>query len=77
MRPTGTPLREITMADFDLVFDTGARATLFLMQAAYPILTAAGGASVVNFGSGSGTDGQESFDAYAGSNVDGGMGTFR
>ncbi len=57
---------EITQDDFDLVFDTGARATFFLMQAAYPILKAAGGGSIVNFGSGSGTGGQKTFGAYAG-----------
>ncbi|AQT82580.1 oxidoreductase [Mycolicibacterium litorale] len=60
------PFGEITMDDFDLVFDTGPRATFFLMQAAYPILKAAGGGSIVNFGSGSGTGGQKTFGAYAG-----------
>lgn len=57
---------DITMDDFDLVFDTGPRATLFLMQAAYPILKAGGGGSIVNLGSGSGTGGQVAFGAYAG-----------
>ena len=57
---------DITMADFDLVFDTGPRATLFLMQAAYPVLKAGGGGSIVNLGSGSGTGGQVAFGAYAG-----------
>jgi len=59
------PFTEITMADFDLVYDTGPRATFFLMQAAYPFLKADGGGSIVNFGSGSGTGGQQSFGAYA------------
>ncbi|WP_445166847.1 SDR family NAD(P)-dependent oxidoreductase [Mycolicibacterium sp. Dal123E01] len=58
---------DITQDDFDLVFDTGPRATLFLMQAAYPALKAAGGGSIVNFGSGAGTGGQKTFGAYAGS----------
>ncbi|OYN76900.1 SDR family NAD(P)-dependent oxidoreductase [Mycolicibacterium sphagni] len=57
---------DITLDDFDLVFDTGPRATFFLMQAAYPALKAAGGGSIVNFGSGSGTAGQKTFGAYAG-----------
>lgn len=61
------PFTDITHNDFDLVFDTGPRATLFLMQAAYPVLKAAGGGSIVNFGSGAGTSGQKSFGAYAGS----------
>ncbi|GAY17887.1 SDR family NAD(P)-dependent oxidoreductase [Mycobacterium sp. shizuoka-1] len=60
-------LTDITLDDFDLVFDTGPRATLFLMQAAYPILKAAGGGSIMNFGSGAGTGGQKTFGAYAGS----------
>jgi NAD(P)-dependent dehydrogenase (short-subunit alcohol dehydrogenase family) len=58
---------DITNEDFDLVFDTGPRATLFLMQAAYPVLKAGGGGSIVNFGSGAGTAGQKTFGAYAGS----------
>jgi NAD(P)-dependent dehydrogenase (short-subunit alcohol dehydrogenase family) len=60
------PFTEITMTDYDLVFDIGPRATFFLMQAAYPVLKAGGGGSIVNFGSGSGTGGQKSFGAYAG-----------
>jgi len=59
------PFADITMADFDLAYDTGPRATFFLMQAAYPVLKAAGGGSVVNFGSGSGTEGKQLFGAYA------------
>jgi NAD(P)-dependent dehydrogenase (short-subunit alcohol dehydrogenase family) len=57
---------DLTMDDFDLVFDTGPRATLFLMQAAYPVLKAGGGGSIVNLGSASGTGGQVAFGAYAG-----------
>ena len=37
------------------------------MQAACPVLKAAGGGSIVNFGSGAGTSGQKTFGAYAGS----------
>lgn len=61
------PFTDITQDDFDLVFDTGPRATLFLMQAAYPVLKACGGGTIVNFGSGTGTAGQKMFGAYAGS----------
>jgi NAD(P)-dependent dehydrogenase (short-subunit alcohol dehydrogenase family) len=59
------PLPDITLDDFDLVFDTGPRATFFLMQAANPVLKAGGGGSIVNLGSGSGTGGQKHFGAYA------------
>ena len=59
------PFADITMADYDLVFDIGPRATFFLMQAAHPVLKAAGGGSIVNLGSGSGTGGQTWFGAYA------------
>ncbi|MCX2934933.1 SDR family NAD(P)-dependent oxidoreductase [Mycobacterium sp. CVI_P3] len=59
------PFPDITVDDFDLVFDTGPRATFFLMQAAYPLLKAAGGGSIVNLGSGSGTGGQTQWGAYA------------
>lgn len=59
------PFAEITMADFDLAHDTGPRATFFLMQAAYPLLKAAGGGSIVNLGSGTGTEGKLFFGAYA------------
>ena len=56
---------DITQEDFNLVYDVGPRATFFLMQAVYPILQAAGGGSIVNFGSGSGTVGEPMFGAYA------------
>ncbi len=59
------PFTEITMADYDLAYDTGPRATFFLMQAAYPALKAAGGGSIVNLGSGTGTEGKPFFGAYA------------
>lgn len=60
------PFSDITMEDYDLVFDIGPRATFFLMQAAYPLLKTSGRGSVINLGSGSGTGGQTWFGAYAG-----------
>ncbi|GAB7069822.1 SDR family oxidoreductase [Mycobacterium hodleri] len=59
-------LADITADDYDLVFDVGPRATFFLMQAAHPVMKAAGAGVVVNLGSGSGTGGQSQFAAYAG-----------
>jgi NAD(P)-dependent dehydrogenase (short-subunit alcohol dehydrogenase family) len=65
---TNEPKRftELTVEDFALVSDVGPRATLLLMQAAYPALRDAGGGSIVNLGSGSGTAGKAKFGAYAG-----------
>lgn len=65
---TNEPKRftEITTEDFALVSDVGPRATLLLMQAAYPALLEAGGGSVVNLGSGTGTAGESNWAAYAG-----------
>ncbi|WNG87447.1 SDR family NAD(P)-dependent oxidoreductase [Mycobacterium sp. ITM-2016-00317] len=60
------PFQDITREDYDLVFDTGPRATFELMQAAYPTLAGNGGGSIVNLGSGSGTLGKPKFGAYAG-----------
>lgn len=51
-------------ASWDLVFDTGPKATFRLMRAAFPHLVAAGGGAVVNFGSSAGTEGEIGFAAY-------------
>lgn len=59
------PFTEITEVDYDLVFDTGPRATFRLMQAVYPTMAVAGGGVIVNLGSGSGTAGLPKFGAYA------------
>jgi NAD(P)-dependent dehydrogenase (short-subunit alcohol dehydrogenase family) len=59
------PFVDIEGADFDLVYDTGPRATFRLMQAVRPALTATGGGAVVNLGSASGTAGEPNFGAYA------------
>ncbi len=58
------PFQEITREDYDLVFDVGARATFELMQAVYPVFVGNGGGSIVNLGSGSGTQGLPMFGAY-------------
>ena len=59
------PFVDITLDDYDLVFETASRATFFLMQAVHPAMAAAGGGVIVNLGSGSGTGGQARFGAYA------------
>ncbi len=59
------PLVEHSDEDYDLVFETGPRATFRLMKAAYPQLVAAGGGAVVNLGSSAGTEGQAGWATYA------------
>jgi len=64
---TNEPKRmvDVVIDDYDLVFDTGPRATFFLMQAVHPTMAEAGGGVIVNLGSGSGTGGSPRFVAYA------------
>ncbi|RXZ68059.1 SDR family NAD(P)-dependent oxidoreductase [Agromyces albus] len=59
-----SPFASQSADDFDLASDTGPRATFLLMKAAYPHLVAAGGGSIVNFGSGAGSAGEPGFAAY-------------
>jgi NAD(P)-dependent dehydrogenase (short-subunit alcohol dehydrogenase family) len=58
------PFHEQNDDHFDLVFDTGPRATFRLMRAAFPHFVAAGGGSVINFGSSAGTEGEAGFATY-------------
>jgi NAD(P)-dependent dehydrogenase (short-subunit alcohol dehydrogenase family) len=58
------PLVEHSDDDYDLVFDTGPRATFRLMKAAYPHLVTAGGGAVINLGSSAGTEGQAGWATY-------------
>jgi NAD(P)-dependent dehydrogenase (short-subunit alcohol dehydrogenase family) len=48
---------DITTGDLALGYDVGPRATFLLMQAVYPLMVEAGGGSIVNLGSGTGTGG--------------------
>ena len=59
------PLEEQTEDDWNLAMDTGLYATRNFMLAALPELKRAGGASVVNFGSGAGLNGQPNQASYA------------
>lgn len=58
------PFMELTAQMWELSFDTGLRATINFMRAAYPELKKTSG-SVVNFGSGAGLEGQQTQAAYA------------
>ena len=57
------PFAEHTDEHYELVFDTGPRATFRLMRAAFPLLKEDGGA-VINLGSSAGTEGEIGFAAY-------------
>jgi NAD(P)-dependent dehydrogenase (short-subunit alcohol dehydrogenase family) len=59
------PFAEQTDADWALAMDTGLYATRNFMLAAEPELRRSGNASVVNFGSGAGLDGQPNQASYA------------
>ncbi|NKY60507.1 SDR family NAD(P)-dependent oxidoreductase [Nocardia flavorosea] len=59
------PIEEITDADVELSWRSGAMGTLYAMQAALPHLRAGGGGSIVNFGSSTAVKGNGTFGAYA------------
>jgi NAD(P)-dependent dehydrogenase (short-subunit alcohol dehydrogenase family) len=46
-----TALEDLSEEEWDWTFDTGAKATLRAMQAAFPYMKAAGGGRILNFGS--------------------------
>jgi NAD(P)-dependent dehydrogenase (short-subunit alcohol dehydrogenase family) len=64
---TNEPKRfvDITVDDLALGYQVGPRATFLLMQAVHPLMVAAGGGSIVNLGSGTGTGGEPNWGGYA------------
>jgi NAD(P)-dependent dehydrogenase (short-subunit alcohol dehydrogenase family) len=60
----GITVQDLTDEDFELVFRSGALGTLYAMQACYPHLKAAGGGSIVNFGSSTAITGDRGFAPY-------------
>lgn len=64
---TNEPKRfvDITVGDLALGYEVGPRATFLLMQAVHPLMLAAGGGSIVNLGSGTGTGGEPKWGGYA------------
>jgi NAD(P)-dependent dehydrogenase (short-subunit alcohol dehydrogenase family) len=63
-----TPLEDVTEADLDLLFDTGPKGTLWLMQAALPHFVASGRGRVVTMGTAMGITGAPGYGPYAASN---------
>jgi len=64
---TNEPKRfvDITVDDLALGYEVGPRASFLLMQAVHPLMAAAGGGSIVNLGSGTGTGGEPKWGGYA------------
>jgi NAD(P)-dependent dehydrogenase (short-subunit alcohol dehydrogenase family) len=56
---------DITVDDLALGYEVGPRATFLLSQAVHPLMAAAGGGSIVNLGSGTGTGGEPKWGGYA------------
>lgn len=64
---TNEPKRfvDITLEDLALGHEVGPRASFLLMQAVHPVMVEAGGGSIVNLGSGTGTGGDAKWGGYA------------
>ncbi len=63
-----TALEDVTMDDVDLLFDTGPKGTLWLMQAALPHFVDAGRGRIVTMGTAMGLTGAPGYGPYAASN---------
>ena len=62
-RPT-MPLLEVREPDMDLLFDTGPKGTLWLMQAVHPHMAAKGRGRIVTFGTNVGLTGGPGYGPY-------------
>jgi NAD(P)-dependent dehydrogenase (short-subunit alcohol dehydrogenase family) len=66
--PTGSPeyrkLEEFPEAEWDFIFQTGLKATLYAMQAVFPHMLERGGGKIINFGSGNGIGAMKGTAAY-------------
>lgn len=63
--PPPTGVEDITAEDLDLAFGAGAKGTLWLMQAAFPIMQEQGRGRIVTLGSNAALDGVPSYGAYS------------
>jgi len=63
-----TPLLDVTESDMDLLFDTGPKGALWLMQAAHPHMAANNWGRVVTMGTSMGLTGAAGYGPYAASN---------
>jgi 2-hydroxycyclohexanecarboxyl-CoA dehydrogenase len=66
--PTGSPhfcpLEDFREDEWDFTFLTGAKATLYAMQAVFPLMKAQGTGKIINFGSGNGIGAMTGTAAY-------------
>lgn len=60
-----TPLEQVVESDFDLVLETGPKGTLWLMQAALPIMREQGRGRIVTMGSSMGNTGAPGYGPYS------------
>jgi len=63
-----TPLLDVTESDMNLLFDTGPKGALWLMQAAQPHMVAAQWGRIVTMGTSMGLTGAAGYGPYAASN---------
>jgi NAD(P)-dependent dehydrogenase (short-subunit alcohol dehydrogenase family) len=63
--PAPTGVERITSDDLDVAFGAGAKGTLWLMQAAFPIMREQGRGRIVTLGSNAALDGVPSYGAYS------------
>ena len=63
-----TALIDVTESDMDLLFDTGPKGALWLMQAAHPHFASAGWGRIVTMGTSMGLTGAAGYGPYAASN---------
>lgn len=63
-----TPLVDVTESDMDLLFDTGPKGSLWLMQAAHPHFAARRWGRIVTMGTSMGLTGGPGYGPYAASN---------
>ena len=62
-----TPLEDVTESDMDLLFDTGPKGTLWLMQAVFPHMRDQGWGRIVTMGSNGALNGSAGYGPYVGS----------
>jgi 2-hydroxycyclohexanecarboxyl-CoA dehydrogenase len=62
-----TPLEEVTEGDMDLLYDTGPKGTLWLMQAAFPHMRDQGWGRIVTMGSNGALNGAAGYGPYVAS----------